>query len=350
VAKPLTNEDGGFKMNASIVGIDIAKNVFQLHGVDKAGKIVFKKRVYRDDLMKLVAKLAPCIIAMEACSGSNYWSRKFIALGHTVKLISPQYVKPYVKTNKNDAHDAEAICEAASRPHMRFVSPKNLEQQSIQSIHRIRERLISNRTALVNQIRGFLAEHGIVVAKGITKIRKQLPQILEEENELTSIDRELIYDLYEELRTADKKIECYDNKLEIIFNNNEACQQLAEIEGIGVISATALVASIGDANNFKNGRQMSAWLGLTPKQHSSGNKQVLLGISKRGDCYLRKLLVHGARSVVYRASKKKDIRSKWINDLVDRRGTNKTCVAVANKNVRIVWSMLVNDTAYRKAV
>lgn len=337
-------------MNVSIVGIDIAKNVFQLHGVDKAGKVVLKKRIYREALLSYIAKLDPCLIAMEACSGSSYWYRRFTELGHTVKLISPQYVKPYVKTNKNDACDAEAICEAASRPSMRYVSPKNIEQQSIQSIHRVRERLIGNRTALVNQIRGLLSEHGIIAAKGINHIRKQLPRILEDtENELTGSDRELFHELYEELCKLDEKIKCYDKKLEIIYKNSPVCQRLAQIEGVGIISTTALIAAIGDPTVFKNGRQMSAWLGLTPRQHSSGNKQVLLGISKRGDSYIRKLLIHGARAVVYRAQNKKDNRSVWINDVANRRGTNRTCVAVANKNVRIIWSMLVNETNYRKA-
>jgi transposase len=337
-------------MNVSILGIDIAKNVFQLHGIDKSGKTVLKKRIYREGLLSYIAKLEHCVIAMESCSGSNYWYRRFRELGHTIKLISPQYVKPYVKTNKNDACDAEAICEAASRPNMRYVSPKSIEQQSIQSIHRIRERLIGNRTALVNQIRGLLAEHGIIAAKGLGHIRKQLPRILEDrENELTGSDRELFSDLYEELCMLDEKINIYDKKLEIIFKNNSVCQRLAQIEGLDVISTTALIAAIGDPTVFKNGRQMSAWLGLTPRQHSSGNKQILLGISKRGDCYIRKLLVHGARAVVYRSQNKKDDRSRWINNLVERRGTNKTCVAVANKNVRIIWSMLMNETNYRKA-
>lgn len=337
-------------MNISILGIDIAKNVFQLHGVDKSGKVTLKKRIYRESLLSYIANLESCTIAMEACSSSNYWYRRFTEQGHTVKLISPQYVKPYVKTNKNDACDAEAICEAAGRPNMRFVSAKNIEQQGIQSIHRVRERLIGNRTALVNQIRGLLAEHGIIAAKGIGHIRKQLPRILEEtKNELTGSDRELFSDLYEELRNLDEKIGNYDKKLEYIFKNSPVCQKLAQIEGLGVISTTALIAAIGDASVFKNGRQMSAWLGLTPRQHSSGNKQVLLGISKRGDCYIRKLLVHGARAVVYRSRNKKDRRSEWINMLAERRGTNKTCVAVANKNVRIIWSMLVNETDYKKA-
>ena len=287
---------------------------------------------------------------MEACSSANYWYRRFAELGHTVKLISPQYVKPYVKTNKNDARDAKAICEAASRPNMHFVSPKNIEQQGIQSSHRVKERLIKNRTALVNQIRGLLAEHGIIASKGIGRIRKRLPEITENTaNELTGSDRELFSDLYTELCQLDEKIKSYDKKLEIIFKNSAVCQRLGQIEGLGVISTTALVAAVGDPKVFENGRQMSAWLGLTPRQYSSGNKQVLLGISKRGDCYIRKLLVHGARAVVYRAGIKTNNRSTWINDLAARRGVNKAAVAIANKNARIIWSMLMHETDYRKA-
>lgn len=337
-------------MNINLLGIDIAKNVFQMVGVDAKGHIVLKKRITRDRLMAFIAKLSPCVIAMEACSGANHWFRQFQRFGHTVKLISPQYVKPFVKTNKNDHNDAEAICEAASRPNMRFVSPKNIEQQSIQSVHRVRERLIGNRTALVNQIRGLLAEYGIIAAKGITRIRKQLPIIIENiDSELTEDDRILFSELYEELRQLDLKISSYDKKLKVIFNNHPICQRIAAIEGLGVISATALIAAVGDASVFKNGRQMSAWLGLTPRQHSSGDRQILLGISKRGDKYIRKLLIHGARSVVYRAHTKQDKRSEWINQVAMRRGNNRACVAVANKNARIIWSMLVNEENYRKA-
>lgn len=347
----LTKLDGGFTMHINILGIDIAKNVFQLHGIDKSGKAILKKRLNRHKLMPFIATLNPCLIVMEACSGANYWYRQFIKLGHSVKLISPQYVKPFVKTNKNDVNDAQAICEAASRPSMYFVPAKAIEQQDIQSLHRVRERLITQRTALANQIRGLLAEYGIIVAKGLWQLRKRMPEILEDaENELTVRARELFFELNEEFRELDKKIETCNVKLEVIFNNNEVCKKLAEIEGISVISATALVSAIGDPSVFKNGRQVSAWLGLTPRQHSSGNKEMLLGITKRGDCYLRKLLVHGSRSVVYRAKNKTDRKSLWINSVALRRGTNKASVAVANKNVRIVWAMMSQERRYQKTI
>ena len=294
-------------MNINILGIDIAKNVFQLHGVDKSGQAVLKKRLSRDKLLSFIAQLSPCAIVMEACSGSNYWSRQFKKLGHEVKLISPQYVKPFVKTNKTDANDAQAICEAACRPSMYFVAPKNIEQQNIQAIHRVRERLIGNRTKLANQIRGLLAEHGIILAKGIWHIRNQMCDILEDaENELMSDSRIMFHELYEELCQIDERIKNYDKKLEMIFKQNEVCQRLSAIEGLGIISTTVLIAAIGDVKVFKNGRQMSAWLGLTPKQHSSGDKKIILGISKRGDSYIRKTLIHGSRSVVYRAKNKTD--------------------------------------------
>jgi transposase len=338
-------------MNITTLGVDIAKNVFQLHGVDSQGKSVLKKRLSREKLVEFVANLPSCIIAMEACSGANYWYRKFSFYGHTVKLISPQYVKPFVKTNKNDVKDAEAICEAASRPSMNFVPPKGIEQQDIQGIHRMRERLIGNRTALVNQARGLLGEYGIVVAKGLWHLRKALPRILEDaENELTPMMRNLFSGLYEELCDLDTKIKEYDKKLEVIAKENALCQRLLEVEGIGMISGTALLSAVGNAKVFKNGRQMSAWLGLTPKEHSSGNKRLLLGITKRGDCYLRKLLVHGARCVVNRAKSKTDARSQWINEIVSRRGKNKACVALANKNVRVIWSLITQEAEYRKAV
>ncbi len=262
-----------------------------------------------------------------------------------------QYVKPFVKLNKNDEKDAEAICEAASRPSMNFVPSKSIEQQDIQCLHRMRERLIANRTALVNQARGLLGEYGIIVAKGIRHLRKELPSILEDaENELTLMTRHFFNDLYEELCGLDKKIKEYDDKLEVIASENPLCKRLLEVEGIGTISSTALLSVVGNAKVFKNGRQMSAWLGLTPREHSSGGKKILLGITKRGDGYLRKLLVHGARSVINRAQSKTDPRSVWINNIVDRRGKNKACVALANKNVRVIWSLITQETEYKKAV
>ncbi len=289
-----------------------------------------------------------CLIGMEACGGSNHWARTFIKLGHNVKLMSPQFVKPYVKSNKNDA---EAICEAVSRPNMRFVSVKSLEQQDIQSIHRVRSKLIQERTALVNQIRGLLSEYGIVFPKNIANIRKMLPKLLENaENELTFLARELFQDLYYELKEKDKKIKIYDKKIEAICDQNEVCQRVKEIEGIGVLTATALIATIGDASVFKNGREMSAWIGLVPKQHSSGGKDKLMGISKRGDKYLRYLLIHGARAAIFRCKNKDDKKSKWVANLIERRGMHKAIVALANKNARIAWALMAKNIEYKIAV
>lgn len=286
-------------MNIKVLGIDIAKNVFELHGLGIKG--IQKKRLSREKLPEYIAQLPPCKIGIEACGGSHYWARKFTAMGHEVKLMHPQFVKPYVKSNKNDSHDAEAICEAVQRPSMRFVGIKNIEQQDIQAIHRIRDRLVKERTALVNQIRGLLAEYGIVVSQGIANIRKKLPEILEDAtNELSHLGRSLFNDLLNQLYNADQKVEEYDLRVKEICKANDACKRLISIPGVGVLTATAMVAVVGNANVFENGREMSAFLGLVPKQNSSGGKQKLLGISKRGDNYLRCLLIHGARSVVTR--------------------------------------------------
>ncbi|HSW97680.1 MAG TPA: IS110 family transposase [Candidatus Saccharimonadales bacterium] len=336
--------------NITLVGVDVAKEVFQIHGVDNTGKGMIKKKVYRSDLLRTIANMPTCTIAMEACGGSHHWARQFQLLGHQVKLISPQFVKPFVKTNKNDAHDAQAITEAASRPDMRFVPIKTKEQQDIQSIHRIRERLVGQRTALTNQIRGLLSEYGIVVPVGLSQLKKHLIEILcDYENELTVSFRELCNELYEELTELNKRIKVYDKKIEIIYKNNPVCQKLSAIEGIGPLSATMLATVLGDGSLFKNGRHFAAFLGLVPKQYSSGGKQVLLGISKRGDSYLRGLLIHGARAVLYRAKNKNDRRSVWLNQLSERRGYNKTCVALANKNARIVWALVAKSESYKKA-
>ena len=335
----------------TLLGIDIAKNVFQLHGVNDSGKTVLRKKLSRTKLVEFIANLPPCVIVMEACGGANYWHRKFKAMGHEVKIISPQFVKPFVKTNKNDPNDAEAIVEAASRPSMRYVSPKSVAQEDIQSIHRVRSRLVSERTALVNQIRGLLAEYGIVVPQGISKIRQALPEILEDaENELSHTGRQLFSDLHGEIGEKDKRIKAYNARIEEIFKSNESCQKISKIEGIGPIVATAIVATIGDPNVFKNGRHFSAFLGLVPGQSSSGGKQRLLSISKRGDTYIRTLLIHGGRSVVRYIGSKEDRRSKWIRDLKERRGANRAAVAVANKNARIIWALLAKDEKYRKVV
>ena len=268
-------------------------------------------------------------------------------MGHTVKLMAPQFVKPYVKSNKNDANDAEAICEAVARPTMRFVAIKTIEQQDIQAVHRIRSELVQQRTAKVNQIRGLLGEYGLVVGQRIDVLRKALPLILEDaENGLTVDFRTLLEGLQQDLITLDERVDEMDKKIKLLASSNEDAKRLQQIPGIGPITATALISAIGDGKQFKRGRDLAAWLGLTPKQHSSGGKDRLLGISKRGDAYLRTLLIHGARAVLRVAGNKDDPRSRWIQSLCGRRNKNIAAVAVANKNARIVWALLTKKTDF----
>lgn len=333
--------------NINLLAIDIAKINFQLHGIDIKGNVMLRTRLTRNKLMEYITNLPNCIIVMEACGGANFWARKFTMLGHTVKLISPQFVKPFVKTNKTDKNDAEAICEAASRPSMRFVSPKSIEQQDLQSLHRIRSLLVQERTATANQIRGLLMEYGLVIPQGIHNITKSIPNVLaDEETELSILAKQFLRDLYEQIHIKTKKIEEYNKLIEAIFKQNKECQKIAKIEGVGILTATALIACIGDVNLFKNGRHLSAYLGLVPRQHSSGNKQKLLGISKRGNVYVRSLLIHGARSAVRAAAKKTDHKSNWIKEVQQRRGSNIAAVALANKTVRTIWAMLKNSKNY----
>ena len=268
-------------------------------------------------------------------------------MGHTVKLMAPQFVKPYVKGNKNDANDAEAICEAVARPHMRFVAIKTIEQQDIQTVHRIRSSLVQQRTAKVNQIRGFLAEYGIVVERRVEKLRKALPLILEDTENGLSVDfRMLLQSLQQDLINLDDRTGEMDKRIQQLASSNRVAKRLQQIPGIGPITATALVCAIGDAKQFKRGRDLAAWLGLTPRQHSSGGKDCLLGISKRGDVYLRTLLIHGARAVLKVADKKDDPRSRWLQSLCSRRNKNIAAVALANKNARIVWALLTKETDF----
>lgn len=338
-------------MRVVTIGLDIAKQIFQAHGVDRTGRVVLQKRLKRSKVATFFAGVEPCLIGLEASGGAHYWFRVLSRLGHTVRLIAPQFVKPYVKSQKNDANDAEAICEAVSRPSMRFVPAKRVEQQDLQCLHRVRSRLIGCRTQLVNQIRGLLAEYGIVLPQHIAQLRRHLPALLEDDgNELTISTRYLFHSLYEELTELETKITCADQRIERAFRENAECRRIAAVEGIGPVTATAVVAAISDGHAFRNGRQFAAWLGLVPRQHSSGGKSRLLGISKRGDPYLRTLLVHGARSVVYRAQAKTDCRSRWINDKQRRLGTARACVALANKNARILWSLIAKQQVYRPAV
>ena len=297
--------------------------------------------------MPFIAQLPPVLIGIEACGGAHYWARRFREHGHEVKLMAPQFVKPFVKSNKNDMRDAEGIGEAVTRPTMRFVPTKDIDQQDIQSLHRVRERLIGERTSLVNEVHGLMHEYGIVIPKGVPKFRKVVMEKLEsEKDKLTALSQEMFWKLVEAFVELGQPIAYYQEKLESLAKTHPECQRLMTIPGIGPITATALVAAVGDVGVFKNGRQFAAWLGLVPKQHSTGGQTRLLGISKRGDSYLRKLLIHGARATLRWVKLKTDDRSQWIRGLLERRGWNRTAVAVANKNARIVWALLSRGGVY----
>jgi transposase len=335
------------KQNITTVGIDLAKKIFHLVGTDITGKIVWRKRLTRHALVPFLAQLPPVTIGMEACGGAHYWARQFHQQGHTVKLMAPQFVKPYVKSNKNDMRDAEAIAEAVTRPTMRFVPVKDVDQQDIQALHRVRERLIGERTALINEVHGLMNEYGIVLPKGVAKFRQAVVEKLEsEKDKLTILSQELFWKLVKEFAALEDQIAFYQEKLETLATTHPECQRLMTIPGIGPITATALIAAVGDVGVFKNGRQFAAWLGLVPKQHSTGGQSHLLGISKRGDSYLRKLLIHGARATLRWVKLQTDRRSQWIRGLLARRGWNRTAVAVANKNARIVWALLRRGGVY----
>jgi transposase len=340
-------EASPMEKNLRVLGIDIAKQIFHIVGMDDTGNIVLRKRLPRGALMPFMAQLSPVVIGMEACGGAHYWARRFREHGHCVKLMAPQFVKPYVKSNKHDMADAEAIGEAVTRPTMRFVPVKELAQQDIQALHRVRERLVRARTALLNEMRGLLSEYGIVLPKGVVKFRQALPGTLEQEQaKLTELSREVFWQLQEEWRALEQHLAYYNEKLEAICWAHPVCQRLLTIPGIGPLTATALVAAVSDATHFQNGRQFAAWLGLVPRQHSTGGKPHLLGISTRGDIYLRKLFVHGARATMRWIGLKGDRRSQWLRALMQRRGTNRAVVALANKHARIAWVLLATNQVY----
>lgn len=335
------------EMKLTRIGIDLAKTIFQLHGVDAQEDKVLKRRLRRAQVLEYFANLSPCLIGMEACGSAHYWARKLTELGHEVRLIAPQFVKPYVKSNKNDANDAEAICEAVGRPNMRFVQIKSVAQQDIQALHRVRSELVRHRTAKVNQIRALLAEYGIVLAQGVTQVRRALPVLIEDVDGMLSADFGLLLSgLREDLVHLDGRVANLDRQIDKLARTDADARRLLTLRGIGPITATALVASLGDAGQFARGRDASAWVGLVPGQHSSGGKDRLLGISKRGNAYLRTLLIHGARSVVKNAHRKDDRLSVWIQSLCARRNKNVAAVALANKTMRMAWALMVRGGHY----
>ena len=337
-------------MEVTMVGIDLAKNVFCLHGCDANGKPVLRKQLLRRQLLSFVANLPRCLVAMEACASARYWAREIEKLGHQVRLIAPRFVRPFVKANKNDASDAEAICEAASRPTMRFVTVKSTAQQDVQAVHRVRQQLVKTRTALVNQVRGLLAEYGIVIGRGFAPLRRALPLILEDrDNGLSGVMRELLGEIGERLKFIEQRLRQYDLTIQRLFRQDERCQRVAAVEGVGPLTATALVAAVGNATDFKSGRELAAYLGLVPRHRASGGRTVLLGISKRGNRYLRTLLIHGARSALYRIERQRGARAMWAARLKLRRGSNVAAVALANKNARVLWALLHRHQSYRPA-
>ncbi|OGB24098.1 MAG: IS110 family transposase [Burkholderiales bacterium RIFCSPLOWO2_02_FULL_57_36] len=331
------------------IGLDIAKLVFQVHGVDGHGKAVLKKTLSRSEMLGYFTKLAPCLIGIEACAGAHYWARELAKLGHDVRLMASQFVAPYRKSGKNDANDADAICEAVGRPNMRFVPVKTEEAQAILTLHRARDLLVAERVALSNQIRGLLGEFGIAVAGGMARLRRVMLEIGTGNRSLPLLAKETIGELYERLLVLDQRAEEYERKISVLARQNEVASRLMQIEGVGPITATALVASVGDAKVFRNGREFAAWLGLTPRQHSSGGKSRLGGITKRGDVRLRTLLIHGTRSAMRSMPGKTDRKSRWVVELQKRSCNNVAAVALAAKHARIMWAMLARGTEYKVA-
>ncbi|QYX63448.1 Transposase IS116/IS110/IS902 family [Shewanella baltica] len=335
-------------MKITLIGIDLAKNVLQVCGVNQAGKAVFNRTIKRTQLLKTLVQYPEAVIAMEACSGSNYWGRELISQGFEVRLIPPQHVKPFVKGNKNDRNDAFAICEAAQRPNIIFVKPRSLEQVDVIISHRIRERRIRVRTALTNQIRGLLSEYGIVIPKGRDPLNLALPELLEDaSNSLTTIARRYIRELLDELYAINASIKSLEKDIRIQARNHPDTKRLTAIRGVAEIIATAAVSFAGDGSSYQNGRHFSANLGLVPKEFSSGGKQKLGGITKRGNSYLRRQLIQGAWSVIRYATNNDDRLSVWARNIIERRGKQKAAVAVANKLARIIWAMLYYKTEYR---
>jgi transposase len=334
-------------MNNSVIGLDIAKNIFHLFTLLADGKIL-KKKLNRSKLLEFFANYPASIIGMEACGGAHHWARELTKLGHEVVLLNARYVKSFVVGNKNDFNDAAAIYDAVTRPNKRVVAIKTVAQQDIQLVHSIRKELVDQRTALVNQTRGLLSERGIVINQGITQIREQLPLIVEDaENGLTDLSRELFAEQYEKLKTLDAEIKAQDQRINRLCNANYLSKRFLDVPGVGPLTATMVAADIGDGGKgYKSSRDYAASLGVVPKQHSSADKLHYLGISKRGNRYIRTLLIHGARAVLKNCTKKTDKLSLWLQGLVARRGFNKAAVALANKNARILWAMASNGKDY----
>lgn len=336
-------------MKITRVGVDIAKSVFHVHGVDRHDNVMWTKKLKRDKWIQAICEEVPegAVIAMEACASAHHWGRVLQRHGYIVRLIAAKFVKPYVQSNKNDRADADAICEAAGRPRMRFVRVKTVEQQDNQATHRVRSELGKQRTAVVNQIRGLVGEYGIVAPKGVAHVRKAIPCWLEDaDNGLTEFFRVHLAELQEDLQRLDKRIKEQNDRIDILAAQDPVAKRLMSLRGVGPLCATALAGALGDGKAFSKGRDFAASLGLTPAQHSTGGNDCLLGISKRGDAYLRKILVHGARAVIQYAKHRDDELSRWINRLVARKHINVATVALANKTARMAWAIAHGGNEY----
>ena len=337
-------------MQITTIGLDLAKYVFHVVLCNRAGKVIKRKQLRRSQVLAFFMQLEPCLIGMEGCASAHYWARELEKLGHRVRLIPAQHVKAYVQGNKNDYNDALAIAEAVVRPRMRFISIKSAGEQDMQALHRLREGQMKMRTALCNRLRGLLAEYGFVFAKGVNTLRKQLPQLLEDaDNGLSDLFRQMLAQGQRQLYELDEQIAYYDDLIKTQSRGNESCRRLQAIPGYGPIVASAFASYVGDGQGYRRARDVSASLGIVPRQHSSGGKELLLGISKRGDRYLRCLLIHGARAAVHAAANKDDPLSQWINRVRARRGMHKATVALANKMARIGWALLYHKTSYQPA-
>lgn len=330
------------------IGLDLAKTVFEVHGVDARERVVVRKTLKRSQVKAFFAQLPPCRVGMESCGGAHYWGRELTRLGHDVRLMAPQFVAPYRKNDKNDRNDAQAICEAVGRPTIRFVAIKTEEQQAVLTLHRARNQVVRERTAVVNQVRGLLLEYGITLPQGRARVRAALPALLEDaENGLPSLAREVFASLYDRLVDLDAQVARYDQRVQALAREHEAARRLMELDGVGPLTATALVASVGDARLFRNGRQLAAWLGLVPRQRSSGGKSRQGRITKRGDAYLRTLLIHGARARLRHVLNREDPLSRWAQALKARQGRHKAAVALAAKTARIAWVLLARGERYQ---
>ena len=336
-------------MNITTIGIDFAKNSFSVVGMSEQGKVVLRKSLSRIKLLPFIVQCPPCFIGMEACSGAHYWGREFIKLGHRVGLIAAKFVEPYRKGGKNDNNDAEAICEASLRPNIWFVPVKTPDQQAVLCTHRVRQGLVRDRTSMINQLRGLLAEFGIIMPKGRYPAQNTIAGILEDaENGLPMLARRVIDDLWQRIKQSNEQISGYDRELSQLVRDNSVARQIMTIPGVGEQTASGIVASVPDPKMFKNSRQFAAWLGLVPRQYTTGGKIKLGRITKKGDQYLRTCLVHGARAVVAHLGDKQDKVSCWIRDLIARRGYLRAVVALAARNARLIWTLMMKRESYRE--